>query len=98
MWTSIMNSTARPRCQSSQSFRLGGGGEVTPWPSGLANGSLVAVGDAPAGEVVGGQLELDAIARDDADVELLHLARGVGEDHRPLVDLDPVHPPSQGLV
>ena len=35
---------------------------------------LVAVGDATAGEIVRRQLELHPITRDDADVELLHLA------------------------
>jgi len=35
---------------------------------------LLAVGDPAAGQVVGGQLQLDAVAREDADAELAHLA------------------------
>src|ERR1700712_3428365 len=41
--------------------------------------SAVAVDDAPAREVVRGQLDLHAIARQDADVMPAHLARDVGQ-------------------
>src|SRR5262249_21371624 len=40
---------------------------------------LVAEVDAPLGQVVGRHLDGDAVAGQDADAVLLHLARGVGE-------------------
>src|SRR5581483_11314769 len=53
--------------------------------------SSVPVGDAAAGEVVGGELDLDAITRQDADVVLAHLP-GDGREHCvAAVDLDPEH-------
>src|SRR5512138_4042313 len=60
--------------------------------------SLVAVRDPTAREVVGRELQLHPVARDDADVELLHLAGRVGEHRRTLVDLDAVHPAGEGLL
>src|SRR5580704_9422876 len=41
---------------------------------------LVAEGDAPAREVVRAQLDPHPVADEDADVELAHLSRGVGQD------------------
>src|SRR5690606_16961206 len=54
-------------------------------------GSLVAVGDPTAGEVVGGQLHLDAIAGEDADVVHAHLSRDVGQHLVAVLELDPEH-------
>src|SRR5687768_3898672 len=51
----------------------------------------VAVGDPAAGEVVGGELDLDAVARGDADVVLAHLPGDRGEDCVPAVELHPEH-------
>ena len=59
---------------------------------------LVAEGDAPAREIVGGQLDFDAIAGDDANVELLHLSAGIREYLRALVDADAVHPAGKRLL
>src|SRR6266542_1595547 len=65
-WTSTMNSTARPRWQSSQSFRPPL--EFPPLRPGESGGwvgevtSLVAVRDPAAREVVRRQLELHAVA------------------------------------
>src|SRR5690606_18558124 len=42
--------------------------------------SAGAVGDATLGEVVGGQLDLDLVTGEDADVVLAHLARDVRGD------------------
>src|SRR5688572_5784802 len=51
----------------------------------------VAVGDPAAGEVVGGELDLDAVARGDADVVLAHLPGDGGQDGMPAVELHPKH-------
>jgi hypothetical protein len=59
---------------------------------------LVAEGDAAAREIVGGQLDFDAIAGDDANVELLHLSAGIREDLGALVDADAVHPASERFL
>jgi len=47
----------------------------------------VAEGDAALGEVVGGHLQRDVVSREDADVVLAHLARRVGDEHVPVVEL-----------
>src|SRR3989442_3794712 len=44
------------------------------------NPLLVAEGNPAAGEVVRGELDPDAVADQDPDVELAHLARGIRED------------------
>src|SRR4051794_40719479 len=59
--------------------------------------SAVPVGDPAAGEIVGGELDLDPVARKDADVVLAHLPGDRREHHRPVVDLDPEHRARQVL-
>src|SRR5581483_2393315 len=54
-------------------------------------GSLVAVGDATAGQVVGRELDLDPVAGEDADVVHAHLPGDVCEHLVPVVELDPEH-------
>src|SRR5262245_4048839 len=48
-------------------------------------------GDSAAGEVIGRELDLDAIAGEDADVVLAHLPGDAGEDGMAVVELDPEH-------
>src|SRR5437773_855233 len=55
---------------------------------GGAKGSAVAVGDAAAGEVVGGELDPDAVARQDTDEEFAHAARDVGQHAVAVLELD----------
>ncbi len=58
----------------------------------LSSGSLLhPEGDAAAGEVVGRELDLDAIAGEDADVVLAHLPGDASEDAVAVVQLDPEH-------
>src|SRR2546421_5302211 len=52
---------------------------------------LVAEDDPAPGQVVGRQLDPDAVADQDADVELSHLARGVGQDRLACLQLDLEH-------
>src|SRR5690606_16458574 len=52
---------------------------------------LVAVGDATALEVIGRQLNLDAITGQDADVVHAHLPRDVGQHLVAVLELDPEH-------
>src|SRR3954463_11938878 len=59
--------------------------------------SLVAVGDAASGEVVRGQFDLDAIAREDPDVVHPHLPGDVGEDLVTVLELDAEHGVRQRL-
>src|SRR3989337_1101793 len=47
--------------------------------------------DAAAGEVVWRELDLDSIAREDADVVLPHLSGDLGEHVVPRVELHPEH-------
>ena len=47
-----------------------------------------AEGDAPASEVVGGDLDAYGVAGDDADVVAAHFARQVGEDDMSVAYLD----------
>ena len=58
---------------------------------------LVAVGDPTSFEVVGGQLDLDAIAREDPDVVHAHLAGDVREHLVPVLELDSEHGVGKGL-
>src|SRR5215218_10412943 len=51
----------------------------------------VAEGDPAAGEVIGRELDLDAVAGGDADVVLAHLPRDRGEDGMTAVELHPEH-------
>src|SRR5918999_5172610 len=60
-------------------------------------GLLVAVGDAAPVEVVGGKLDLDPIAGEDADVVPAHLARDVAQDLVVVVELDPEPRVREGL-
>jgi glycosyltransferase involved in cell wall biosynthesis len=60
-------------------------------------GLLVAVGDAAAVEVVRRELDLDAVAGQDADVVAAHLARDVAEDLVVVVELDAEHRVGEGL-
>src|SRR3954454_1142760 len=58
---------------------------------------LVAVRDPPSVEVVRGELDLDAIAREDADVVAPHLAGDVPEDLVVVVELHAEHRVGEGL-
>src|SRR4051794_4724800 len=58
---------------------------------------LVPVRDAPAVEVVGRQLDLDPVAREDADVVAPHLSRDVAEHLVVVVELHAEHRVGQGL-
>src|SRR5918995_2477733 len=53
--------------------------------------SAIAEGDPAAGEVVGRELDLDAVAGGDADVVLPHLPRDRGEHGVAFVQLHPEH-------
>src|SRR5687768_13138596 len=53
--------------------------------------SLVAVDDAPTGEVVGRELHDHAVLRKDADVVLPHLAADVCQDPVAVLELHPEH-------
>src|SRR5439155_19123993 len=57
----------------------------------------IPVDDASALEVVRGQLDLDAVARKDADPVATHLACGVAEGLVTVVERDPVHPVPERL-
>src|SRR3954470_15942777 len=52
---------------------------------------LVPIGDPASAEVVGRQLNLDAVARQDADVVHAHLPGDVGEHLVAVLELDPEH-------
>src|SRR6185503_18370908 len=58
---------------------------------------LVPIGDAAAAEVVGRELDLHAVAREDPDVVHSHLPRDVGEDLVPVLELDAEHGVGQRL-
>src|ERR1700730_1901782 len=58
---------------------------------------LVAEGNPPARQVVGGQLDPDPVADQDPDVELPHLPRGIGEDGLPGLELHLEHRVRQRL-
>src|SRR5262249_2997967 len=60
-------------------------------------GSAVAVDDATAVEVVRGELDADAVAREDPDPVAAHLAGGVAERLVAVVECDPEHPVPQRL-
>ena len=57
----------------------------------------MAVGDAPLGEIVGGDLDRDLVADGYLDEELAHLARDVGEDFMTVLETDGVHRGRQNL-
>src|SRR3954469_1943650 len=57
----------------------------------------VSVGNPAAGQVVGRELHLDLVAREDADVVLAHLPGDGREDRMPAVDLDEKHGAREGL-
>src|SRR3954468_22826582 len=57
----------------------------------------MAVGDAPAVEIVRRQLDLDPVARQDADVVAPHLAGDVPEDLVVVVELHAEHRVGEGL-
>src|SRR4051794_28224880 len=59
--------------------------------------SLVAVGDATSGEVVRGELHLDPIAGEDADVVHAHLPGDVREDLVAVLQLHAEHRVGEGL-
>src|SRR5680860_404913 len=63
----------------------------------LPGSLLVPVGDAAAVEVIRGQLDLHAVARQDADVVPAHLAGDVPEDLVVVVELDAEHRVREGL-
>src|ERR1700688_4421428 len=60
-------------------------------------GLLVAEDDPAARQVVGRKVDPDAVADQDADVELAHLAGGVGEDGLAGLQLDLEHRVRQRL-
>src|ERR687897_1779733 len=53
--------------------------------------SAIAEGDPAAGEVIGRELDLDAVARSDADVVLAHLPGDRGQYGMSAVELHPEH-------
>src|SRR5215208_4367872 len=53
--------------------------------------SAIPVRDAAAREVIGRELDLDSVARRDADVVLPHLPRDRGEDGMAFIELHPEH-------
>src|SRR4029453_14990433 len=59
--------------------------------------SLVPVDDAPPAQVVRGQLDQDAVARQDPDEVLPHLAGNVGENAVLVVQLDAEHRVREGF-
>src|SRR5690606_37454449 len=59
--------------------------------------SLVAVGDATPGEVVGRELHLHPVTREDADVVHAHLAGDVGQHLVAVLELDTEHRVGEGL-
>jgi hypothetical protein len=66
---------------------------VRSWPV----RSLPAVDQTAAGEVVGGELHLDAVADEDTDAGTPHLARQVGKDLVVVVELHLEVARTQGL-
>src|SRR5680860_163404 len=58
---------------------------------------FVAIGDAPTGEVVGRQLNLDAVAGQDSDVVHPHLPGDVSEHLVTVVELDSEHRVREGF-
>ena len=58
---------------------------------------LVSVGDATSSEVVGGELDLDPVAREDADVVHAHLAGDVRQHLVAVLELDAEHRVGKGL-
>ena len=63
----------------------------------LGTGLLQSVGDASAGEVVGRELDPDAVTWQDPDEVHPQLAADVGEDVMPVLELDPEHRVREGL-
>lgn len=63
----------------------------------IENRLLVAVGDTPASQVVGGHLDLQAITGQDANVVLTHLAAQVTEHLVPVVEFDSEMAPLEGF-
>src|SRR6185503_7464017 len=64
---------------------------------GFERALAVAVDDAASAEIVGGDLDLHPIAREDLDAEAPHLARGVAEHLVPGIELDLEHAIGEGL-
>ena len=60
-------------------------------------GLLVAVDDAPAGQVVRRELDDDAVLGEDADVVLPHLSGDVCQNEVPVLQLNAEHRVGQGL-
>ena len=58
---------------------------------------LESIGDAAAGEVVGRQLDANAVAGEDADVVHPHLPRDMAQHFVPVVELHPEHSVRKGL-
>lgn len=57
----------------------------------------MAEGDAGLAEIVGGHLDVDAVADADTDEVLAHLAGDVGEDFVAVGQVDTEHGPGQDL-
>src|SRR5579883_2422361 len=93
----VRDAGARPRPGSSAPGPL-------PWPC-LSHGRapshgrrlFEAEGDAPLGEVVGRHLDIDAVACEDPDPVLAHLARGMGQDLMLVIELHAKHRVRQKL-
>src|SRR4029450_9262798 len=63
----------------------------------IAIPSFVAIGDATPAEVVGRELDLHTITREDADVMHAHLAGDVGQDLVPVLQFDTEHRVGEGF-
>lgn len=58
---------------------------------------LVAVGDAPSGEVVRSELNLDLVTRENSDVVATHLSGDVSQNGVTILEFDPEHGVREGL-
>ena len=59
--------------------------------AGAAGASLIAIGDATTGEVVGRELHLDPVAGEDADVMHAHLPGDMGQNLVAIFEFDAEH-------
>src|SRR5438105_2797284 len=99
----VARGEARGRAQQAVSANQGGGQhqqdqEVEPGHPWRYSPLLVAEGNSPARQVVGGQLDPDPVADQDPDVELAHLPRRIREDRLPGLQLDLEHRVGQRLA
>src|SRR3954451_23718247 len=80
-----------------RSTRDPGGRRTMPRIASISSSSAMAVDDARAAEVVGGDLHADAIARQDADAVAPHLSCDMPEDLVAVVELHAEHRVGQRL-